>query len=272
VLGLMMAWFCDHAEGATAQPAARRNAEETQALVLLRGLPTLGTTHSIAIVELDPDAANFGAILQEVELPKLTLPLHHLYYSPNGRLYATCLDPKSSLAEVSLSRNASGTAVINGVKPLDTGGQQVGEDIIWHTVDGKDYMFVTFMGGTGVEQPDCGSVGVFNPQSNTLSKIIQARKSVVAKGAPYIMYPHGLSAYQDRLVVSSAVHPDLSTGVGNAVTVIDLNTFEPIQNITVEDAKPVGFPSAPVRQHPLRCCSSGPASCQASPLPYWSTP
>jgi len=229
-----------------APPAARRNVEESQALVLLRGLPTLGTVHSVAIVELNPDAANFGAILQEVELSNLTLPLHHLYYSPNGRLYATCLDPKFSLAEIGLSRNASGAAVINGVKPVNTGGQQVGEDIVWHTVNGKEYMFVTFMGGTGVDQPDCGSVGVFDPQSNALIKIIQARKSAVAKDAPYIMYPHGLSAYQDRLVISSTVHPDLKTGVGNAITVIDLNTLEPIQNIVVEDAKPVGFPSSPV--------------------------
>jgi len=229
-----------------APPAARRNVEESQALVLLRGLPTLGTVHSVAIVELNPDAANFGAILQEVELSNLTLPLHHLYYSPNGRLYATCLDTKFSLAEIGLSRNASGAAVINGVKPVNTGGQQVGEDIVWHTVNGKEYMFVTFMGGTGVDQPDCGSVGVFDPQSNALIKIIQARKSAVAKDAPYIMYPHGLSAYQDRLVISSTVHPDLKTGVGNAITVIDLNTLEPIQNIVVEDAKPVGFPSSPV--------------------------
>ena len=229
-----------------APPTARRNVEESQALVLLRGLPTLGTVHSVAIVELNPDAANFGAILQEVELSNLTLPLHHLYYSPNGRLYATCLDPKFSLAEIGLSRNASGAAVINGVKPVNTGGQQVGEDIVWHTVNGKEYMFVTFMGGTGVDQPDCGSVGVFDPQSNALIKIIQARKSAVAKDAPYIMYPHGLSAYQDRLVISSTVHPDLKTGVGNAITVIDLNTLEPIQNIVVEDAKPVGFPSSPV--------------------------
>jgi hypothetical protein len=236
------------AGGATAapKPDARRNVEESQALVLLRGLPTLGTAHSIAIVELDPEASNFGAILQQFELPKLTLPLHHLYYSPNGRLYSTCLDPKNSLAEIGLSRNASGAAVINGVKPVDTGGQQVGEDIIWHTVKGKEYMIVTFMGGTGVDQADCGSVGVFDPQSNALIKTIQARKSAVAKGAPYIMYPHGLSAYQDRLVVSSTVHPDLKSGVGNGITVIDLNTFEPIQNIVVEDAKPVGFPSSPV--------------------------
>jgi hypothetical protein len=231
---------------AAPESAARRNVEETQALVLLRGLPTLGTKHSVAIVELNPDAKNFGAILQEYELPNLAIPLHHLYYSPNGRLYSTCLDPKSSLFEIALSRNASGAAVIKDVKPLDTGGQQVGEDIIWHTVNGKEYMIVTFMGGTGVDQPDCGSVGVFDPQSNKLIKTIQARKSVVAQGAPYILYPHGLSAYGDRLVVSSTVHPDLKTGVGNGITVIDLNTFEPIQNIVTEDAKPVGFPSSPV--------------------------
>ena len=134
--------------------------------------------------------------------------------------------------------------MINGVKCLDTGGQQTGEDIIWHSVNGKEYMMVTFMGGTG--EADGGSVGVFDPQSNALTKIIQARKSVVAKGAPYILYPHGISAYQDRLVVSSTIHPDLATGVGNGITIIDLNTLEPIQNIVVEDAKPVGFPSSPV--------------------------
>jgi hypothetical protein len=244
---LTMAACSDQQEGAggaAPPPAAQRNVEESQAMVLLRGLPTLGTAHSVAIVELDPEAANFGAILQEVELPNLTLPLHHLYYSPTGRLYSTGLDPKCSLAEVGLSRNAEGTAVLNGVTCLDTGGQQVGEDIIWHSVNGKEYMIVTFMGGTG--EADGGSVGLFDPQSNALSKAIQARKSVAAKGAPYILYPHGISAYQDRLVVSSTIHPDLATGVGNGITIIDLNTLEPIQNIVVEDAKPVGFPSSPV--------------------------
>ena len=60
------------------------------------------------------------------------------------------------------------------------------------------------------------------------------------------MYPHGISAYQDRMVVSSTIHPDLATGVGNAVTVIDLNTFTAIETITIEDAQPVGFTSSPV--------------------------
>jgi len=230
------------------QPTASqdRNLEETQGIVLLRGLPTLGTSHAVAIVELDPEAENFGEILEELELPGYEVPLHHLYYSPTGRLYATGLDPKCSLAEVGLSRDSTGTPVINGAECLDTGGQQVGEDIMWHTVNGKQYMFVTFMGGTGIEQADCGSLGVFDPQSNEVIKIIEARKSTVGEGKPYIMYPHGISAYGDRMVVSSTVHPDLKTGVGNAITVIDLNTFEPIETIVVEGAKPVGFPSSPV--------------------------
>jgi hypothetical protein len=237
---------CSGRKESTGVQSRRPDAEKGQGIVLLRGLPTLGTRHSVAMVELDPEAANFGALLQDFELPDLEIPLHHLYYSPTGRLYSTGLDPKCSLAEVGLTRNAEGTPVIKGVTCLNTQGQQVGEDIVWHSVNGKEYMFVTFMGGTGVDQPDGGSIGVFDPQSNAVIKIIEARKSTVAKGAPYIMYPHGMSAYQDRMVVTSTVHPDLKTGVGSAITVIDLNTLEPIQNIAVEDAKPVGFPSSPV--------------------------
>jgi hypothetical protein len=48
------------------------------------------------------------------------------------------------------------------------------------------------------------------------------------------------------MVVTSTIHPDLATGVGNSITVIDLNTLTPIESIVVEDSKPVGFPSSPV--------------------------
>ena len=231
-------------EQATSTAMQDSGGEETQALVLLRGLPTLGTTNSVAIVEMDPEAENFGAILHEFETPDIDPPLHHIYYSPTGRAYATALDPKCSLVEIGLARDASGSPVINGVDCLDIGGQQVGEDIMWHTVDGTEYMFVTFMGGGG--QADGGSLVVFDAQSNAVIKIIEARKSVVGEGEPYIMYPHGLSAYGDRMVVTSTIHPDLATGVGNSLTVIDLNTFTPIENIVVEESKPVGFPSSPV--------------------------
>ncbi|MEN8145321.1 MAG: hypothetical protein ABFS14_10265 [Gemmatimonadota bacterium] len=238
---------CSVEEAADDQAAAdARNVEETQGMVLLRGLPTLGTSDAVAIVELDPEAENFGEILQEFAVTGYDAPLHHLYYSPNGRLYSTGLDPACSLAEIGLSRDATGKPAITGVECIDTQGQQVGEDIMWHTVNGETYMFVTFMGGTGLDQADGGSIGVFDPQSNEVVRIIEARKSQVGEGEPYIMYPHGISAYGDRMVVTSTVHPDLATGVGNAVTIIDLNSFEPIENIITEDAKPVGFPSSPV--------------------------
>ena len=244
VLLLGLSACADQAE--TTAEAEGPDPEATQAMVLLRGLPTMETSHSVAIVELDPEAENFGEIITEYEFGGFEHPLHHMYYSPSGRLYSTGLDPACSLAEIGLSRDATGAPVINGVECLDTQGQLVGEDIMWATSNGTEYMFVTFMGGTGLDQQDPGSVGVFDAQTNEVVKIIEARKSEVAEGDPYIMYAHGISAYDDRMVISSTVHPDMTSGVGNEVTVIDLNTLEPIENIVVEDAQPLGFPSAPV--------------------------
>ncbi len=222
------------------------NIEETQAIVLLSGLPTLETTDSIAIIEMDPESANFGDILYDYPLPELDAPMHHLYYSPNGRLYATGLGSQCSLAEIGLVRNAKAEPMINKFECLNTNGQNVGEDIMWHSVNGELTMFVTFMGGSDLTQLDAGTVGVFNAQTNEVIKIIEARKSQVEPGQPYIMFPHGISAYSDRMVVTSAVHPTIATEVGNTVTIIDLNILEPIETIVIEDAKPVGFPSSPV--------------------------
>lgn len=218
--------------------------EESQAMVLMRGLPTLDTSNSLGIVELDPESTNFGKILSEVEQPDLDQPFHHLYYSPAGRLYSTGLDPACSLAEVDLSRDASGNPQVNGFECIDTAGQMVGEDIMWANSNGTEYMFVTFMWGTGGD--DGGSLGVFDAQTNDVVKVIEARKSEVGEGEPFIMYPHGISAYQDRMVITSTVHPDLATGVGNSVTIIDLDALEPIQTIVLENEMPVGFPSSPV--------------------------
>ncbi len=226
---------------ASAQAQVR---EESRAMVLLRSLPTLSASHSVAIVELDPESEDFGNIISEVEQPELEHPLHHLYYSPNGRLYSTGLDPKCSLAEIGLTRDSTGAPEVTGIQCLDTAGQMVGEDIMWTRSNGTEYMFVTFMGGLG--QADGGTVGVFDAQTNEVIKVIEARKSEVGENAPYILYPHGISAFDDRMVVTSTVHPDLATGVGNTVTIIDLNALEPVQTIEVQGEMPVGFPSSPV--------------------------
>jgi uncharacterized protein YceK len=171
----------------TTKKNSATNIEETQAMVLLSGLPTLGTTDSIAIIEMDPDSANFGNILYDYPLPKLDAPMDHLYYSPNGRLYATGLGSQCSLAEIDLVRNAKAEPVISNFECLNTNGQNVGEDIMWHNVNGELTMFVTFMGGSDLTQIDAGTVGVFNAQTNEVIKIIEARKSQVEAGQPAIL-------------------------------------------------------------------------------------
>ena len=220
--------------------------EASQAMVLTRGLPTLDTKNSIAIVELDPESKNFGNIIQEMELSVEGRPFHHLYYSPAGRLYGTRLDEDCSLAEITLTRDLSGKPKLERMQCIDTHGQAVGEDIMWANSNGTQYMFVTFMGGTRLDKVDTGSVGVFDPNTNRLVKIIEARKSQIPEGAPYVEYPHGITAYKDRLIVSSTAHPRIKGNIGNSITVIDLNTLEPIENIVVESARPIGKPSAPV--------------------------
>ncbi|MGR3614826.1 MAG: hypothetical protein ACU0BB_02135 [Paracoccaceae bacterium] len=87
---------------------------------------------------------------------------------------------------------------------------------------------------------------MFDTQTNEVVKVIEALKSEVGEDAPYIMYPHGISAFDDRMVVTSTVHPDLATGVGSSVTIIDLNALEPFQTIAIQGEMPVGFPSSPV--------------------------
>ena len=49
-----------------AATAAAASREESHAVVLLRGLPTLDTKHSVAIVELDPESDDFGRIVFEL--------------------------------------------------------------------------------------------------------------------------------------------------------------------------------------------------------------
>ena len=93
---------------AVAQSGSER--EESQAVVLMRALPTLSENHSIGIIELDPESENFGKLLAEYEQPDIKHPMHHLYYSPNGRLYSTGLDPNCSLAEIGLARGRFGYA------------------------------------------------------------------------------------------------------------------------------------------------------------------
>ena len=59
-----------------------------------------------------------------------------------------------------------------------------------------------------------------------------------ASDEPFILYPHGISANEalGQLMVTSASHPDLISGAGNTVTVIDMETREPRQTLLVAES------------------------------------
>lgn len=193
-----------------------------------------GAADGVALINLDPESADFGQIKQEFELGEGVLP-HHLYYNHDqSRLYNTTLGGEF-LYELILERDENGMPTIVGSTAIDTGESVVGEDMFF-TADGDTY-WMTFLGGLGGERD--GSIGVFDAQTNELIKTIVAPEPEnPASGEPFILYPHGISANEDLgyLMVTSTVHPDLATGVGNTVTVIDMETDEPVQTALVSES------------------------------------
>ncbi len=193
-----------------------------------------GGQDGVALINLDPESDKFGEIYQQVEIGEGVLP-HHLYFNQDEtRLYSTALGG-NNLYEIVLEDTEDGhMPVIDEIVSIDTGDNIVGEDV-YFTEDGK-YYWVTFMGGTGGDQG--GSVGVFDAETNELLETIVAPvPENVDSGEPFILYPHGISANEDLglLMVSSTIHYDLTTGVGNTATIIDMETHEVLETYLVAD-------------------------------------
>ncbi len=193
-----------------------------------------GGADGVAVVNLDPESEGFGEILQTLELGEGVLP-HHLYYNHDqSRLYNTTLGGEF-LYELTLERDENGVPTITGSAPIDTGESIVGEDMFFS--EAGDRFWTTFIGGFGEERD--GSIGVFDAKTNELIEtIIAPEPEDPSSGQPYILYPHGISANEDLgyMLVTSTVHPDLTTGVGNTVTVIDMKTNEPVQTVLVAES------------------------------------
>jgi hypothetical protein len=189
-----------------------------------------GGEDGIAVMELDPESADFGKIISKTALGIGVLP-HHLYFNRNERrLFTTALGGKF-LYELKIDWNQAGYPVIYDVNAINTGGNTVGEDIFF-TKDGE--YWVTFMGGQGGIHG--GSVGVFNAWNNELIKTISG--SIDDHPDKFIMYPHGISIFEDKklAMVTSTIHPDLISGVGNTCTLIDMNTYKIIKTYLVADS------------------------------------
>lgn len=193
-----------------------------------------GGSDGVLVMNLDPDSNDFGQILQNFEIGEGVLP-HHLYFNHDeSRLYNTALGGEF-LYELILEHNDDGLPVIQEALPIDVANNTVGEDL-YFTNDGSRF-YITFMGGFG-EQVD-GTVGVFDAQTNELIETIAAPvPENPASGEPFILYPHGISANEalNYLAVTSTIHPDGASGSGNTVTLIDMETNEPVQTLLAADA------------------------------------
>ena len=193
-----------------------------------------GGADGVMLLDLDPESPTFGNALQNFELGEGILP-HHLYYnSDESRLYNTTLNGEF-LYELSVEADAYGVPHITGATPIDVGESTVGEDMFF-TADGKTF-WMTFMGGFGGQLD--GTIGVFDAETNELVETIVApMPEDPTSGEPFILYPHGISANEalGQLMVTSASHPDLVSGAGNTVTLIDLETRELRQTLLVGES------------------------------------
>lgn len=189
-----------------------------------------GSPDGIAVIELDPESADFGNISSKLELGIGVLP-HHIYYDNDAkRLFTTALGG-SYLYQIKVEKNQNEPPKLVSATPINTGENTVGENIFF-TNDGR--CFMTFMGGAG--GPKDGSVGVFNAANNQLIKTIKA--PIQTNPNKFIMYPHGISVNEEKglMMVTSTIHPDLTTGMGNTCTLLDLNTYELKETYQVADS------------------------------------
>lgn len=189
-----------------------------------------GKPDGIAVIELDPEAPNFGNISSKLELGVGVLP-HHIYYNQSAnKLYTTALGGKY-LYQIKTEKDSNGQPILVAATPIDTGENTVGENLFF-TNDGR--FFMTFMGGAGGLKD--GSVGVFNAGNNQLIKTIKA--PIQTDPNKFIMYPHGISINEEKglMMVTSTIHPDLTSGFGNTCTLLDLNTYEVKETYQVADS------------------------------------
>lgn len=190
-----------------------------------------GLSDGIAVIELDPEAPNFGHISSKLELGVGVLP-HHLYYNQGAnKLYTTALGG-NYLYQIQTEKDKNGQPKLVNATPIDTGENTVGENLFF-TNDGR--YFMTFMGGAGGTKD--GSIGVFNASNNQLIKTIKA--PIQTNPNQFIMYPHGISVNEEKglMMVTSTIHPDLTTGMGNTCTLLDMNTYELKETYLVADSQ-----------------------------------
>ncbi len=179
----------------------------------------------IAIMDIDPDSADFGKILMEIPLPP-DLVAHHIFFNRDrSKAYITALG-KSILHVVDL------THFPYRLRAIDVPDCQVGEDLVV-SEDNRTW-YLTCMGSSNVIMGDA--------RSDKPIKTVSAAAPAVAT----ILYPHGIAIHNgiDRVLVTSTVKPDMSEA-GDSVTVLEASTGKVLSTHKI-GSKPAPAKSAPV--------------------------
>ena len=158
----------------------------------------------IAIMDIDPESADYGKILMEIPLPS-DLVAHHIFYNRDRtKAYVTALG-KSVLQVIDL------TTFPFRVRPIDVSGCELGEDLAV-SEDNRTW-YLTCMGSSNVIVGDA-----------VTDRPIKAI-SAPAPASAFIAYPHGIAIHNgiDRILVTSTEKPDM-TDLGDSVTVLEAST------------------------------------------------
>ncbi len=180
----------------------------------------------IAIMDIDPQSADFGKILMEVPLPP-DLVAHHIFFNRDRtKAYITALG-KPVLHVVDLTRFPYRLRAINVPEC------QVLEDLVV-SEDNRTW-YLTCMGSSNVIIGDA----VKDQPLKTVSAAPPAET--------FILYPHGIAIHNgiDRVLVTSTVKPDNMTEAGETVTVLEASSGRVLSTHKLA-AKPSPAKSAPV--------------------------
>lgn len=184
--------------------------------------PVRGETRAegIAILDVDPNSPNFGAIVRNIELPP-DLVAHHIFYNRDAsKAYITALG-KGELRVMDMRDESL------PIKVIDVPECEVGEDVVFS--ENNDTWYLTCMGSHRVVIGDGAT---------------DEKRMVVDMPIPYA---HGIAIHDgiDRLLVTSTVrHTDLGDA-GDAISVLEASTGEVLGTHRVSN-KPEPGGDAPV--------------------------
>jgi DNA-binding beta-propeller fold protein YncE len=180
----------------------------------------------IAIMDIDPESADFGNILMEIPLPS-DLVAHHIFFNRDRtKAYITALG-KSLLHVVDLTRFPY------RLQAIAVPDCQVSEDLVV-SEDNRTW-YLTCMGSSNVIMGDA----------------VKDRpiKTISAPGPAdaIILYPHGIAIHNgiDRVLITSTIKPDNMAEAGETVTVMEASTGKVLSTHKVS-SKPSPAKSAPV--------------------------